>query len=59
MCVCVGVCVCVHVCVGVCESVCESVCACVCLLSLVCMVGVIFVYVDTVYGFYGYSFFYA
>ena len=31
----------------------------VCLSSLVCMVGVIFVYVDTVYGFYGYSFLYA
>ena len=29
---------------------------CVC-RSLVCMVGVIFVYVDTVYGFYGYSVF--
>ena len=24
---------------------------CVCLSSLVCMVGVVFVYVDTVYGF--------
>ena len=31
-------------------------CVCVCLSSLVCVVGVIFVYVDTVYGFYGYSF---
>ena len=30
---------------------------CVCVLSLVCMVGVIFVYGDTVFGFYGYSFF--
>ena len=28
----------------------------VCLSSLVCMVGAIFVYVDTAYGFYGYSF---
>ena len=31
-------------------------CACACLSSLVCMVGVIFVHVDTVYWFYGYSF---
>ena len=30
-------------------------CLSVCLSSLVCMVGVIFVYVDTVYGFYRYS----
>ena len=29
---------------------------CVCVSSLVCVVGVIFVYVDTAYGFYGYSF---
>ena len=36
--------------------VCVSVCLSVCLSSSVCMVGVIFVYVDTVYGFYGYSF---
>ena len=39
---------------------CLCVCVCVCLSvhlsSLVCMVGVIFVYVDTVYWFYGYSF---
>ena len=28
------------------------------LLSLVCMVGIIFVYADTVFGFYGYSFLY-
>ena len=28
---------------------------CVCLL-LFCMVGAIFVHIDTVYGFYGYSF---
>ena len=28
----------------------------VCLPSLVCMVGAFFVYVDTVYRFYGYSF---
>ena len=41
MCVCVCVCVCVYVCVYV------------CLLSLVCMVEVIYVYVDTVFGFYG------
>ena len=27
------------------------ICVCVCLSSLVCMVGVVFVYVDTVYGF--------
>ena len=32
---------------------CECVCVCVyvCLSSLVCMVEVVFVYVDTVYGF--------
>ena len=35
---------------------CVCVCVCVRLSSLVCMVGVIFVYVDTVYWFYGYSF---
>ena len=29
--------------------------ACVCLSSLVCMAGVLLVYVETVYGFYGYS----
>ena len=46
--VCVYVCVCVCVCVYACVSACLS--------SLVCMVGVIFVYVDTVFGFYGYSF---
>ena len=28
----------------------------VCLSPLVCIVGVLFVYVDTVYWFYGYSF---
>ena len=32
-------------------------CVSVCLSSLVCMAGVIFVYIDTVYGSYGYSFF--
>ena len=31
---------------------CVCVCVCVCLSSLVCMVGVIFVYLDTVIGFY-------
>ena len=45
------------VCVSVCLSVCVCVCVCVCVLSLVCMVGVIFVYVDTVYGFFGYLFY--
>ena len=45
-------CVCVRVCLRVC------VCVYVCLSSLVCMVGVIFVYTDTVFGFYGYSFLY-
>ena len=30
---------------------------CVCVASLVCMVGAVFVYVDMVYGFLGYSFF--
>ena len=45
MCVCMYVCECVCVCVcGVC------VCLSVCLSSLVCMVGVVFVYIDTVYG---------
>ena len=29
---------------------CVCVCECVCLSSLVCMVGVVFVYVDMVYG---------
>ena len=29
------------------------VCVCVCVPSLVCMVGAIFVYADTVFGFYG------
>ena len=33
------------------------VCLSICLTSLVCMVGVIFVYADTGFGFYGYSFF--
>ena len=33
---------------------CVSVCLFVCLPSLVCMVGVIHMYVDTVLGFYGY-----
>ena len=42
-------CVCVCVCVCVCACVC--VCVCVCVFSLVCMVGVIYVYVDTVFGF--------
>ena len=47
-------CVCVCVCVR--ECVCVCVCVCVSLSSSGCIVGVIFVYVDTVYGFYGYSF---
>ena len=34
----------------------DSACVCVCLPSSVCMVGVIFVYVDMVCQFYGYSF---
>ena len=33
------------------------VCVCVCVRSLVLMVWLIFLYVDTVFGFYGYSFF--
>ena len=41
-------------CVFVCVFVCVCVCVSVCLSSLVCMVGVIYVYVDTVFGFYGY-----
>ena len=42
---------------SVCVWVC--VCACSCLSSLVCMVGVVFVYVDTVYimGFMGILFY--
>ena len=39
---------CMCVCVRVCVCTCECVCMCFCLSSLVCMVGVIFVYVDTV-----------
>ena len=35
------------VCVCVCVCVCVYVCVCVCVSSLVCMVGVIFVYADT------------
>ena len=46
-------CVCVSV---LCLCVCACVCVCVCESSLVCMVVVIFVYADTVFGFYGYSF---
>ena len=42
--------------VSACVCVCVCVCLSVCLSSLVCMVGVIFMYVDTVYGFYGYFF---
>ena len=45
------------VCVCVCVSVCLSVCLSLSLSSLVCMAGVIYVYVDTVFGFYGYFFF--
>ena len=45
------------VCLSVCLSVCVCVCVSVCLSSLVCMVGAVFVYIDTVYmGFYWYSF---
>ena len=36
----------------VCVFACVSVCVCVC-LSSVCMVRVIFVYIDAVYGFMG------
>ena len=36
----------------VCVCVCACACVCVCLSVLVCMVGVIVVYVDTVYWFY-------
>ena len=32
-------------------------CVCVCVSSLVCMIGIIYVYVDTVFGVYGYFFF--
>ena len=41
------VCVCVYVCVSV----------CLCLSSLVCMIKVIFVYIDTVFGIYVFAFF--
>ena len=44
MCVCVCVCVCVCGCVYVC-------------VIISCVVGLFLVYVDAVYGFYGYSFF--
>ena len=71
VCVCVCVRVCVCVCVWMCvwererdsEWVSDWVCMCLsvslslCLSSLVCMVGVIFVCIDTVYGLYGHSFF--
>ena len=45
-------------CVCVCVRACARARACVyvCVSSLVCVVGVIFVYVDTVYGLFGYSF---
>ena len=49
MCVCV--CVRARVCVRVRVRVC--VCVCVCVINLVCMAGVIHVYVDTVFGLYG------
>ena len=49
---------CVYVCVRACVYVCVYVCVCVCVCvpSLLCMVGVIFVYVDMVFGLNGYSF---
>ena len=54
MCVFVCVCVCVRACARararVCVFVYVCVCLSVCLSSLVCMVGVVFVYIDTVYG---------
>ena len=34
----------------------SKVCVCVCVCEIISLVGVIFVYVDTVFGFYGYSF---
>ena len=40
------------VCVCVCVYVCVCVCVCVCVWSLVCMVWVFCMYVDTVFGFY-------
>ena len=42
--VCVCVCVCVYVCV----------CVCVCVRPLVYMVGFIYMYIDTAFGFYGF-----
>ena len=57
--VCVWVCVCERererVCVCVCVCACVRACVRACVWSLVCMVGVIFVYPATVFGFYGYS----
>ena len=44
-------------CERACMRVCLSVCLSVRLSSLVCMVGVIFVYVDIVFGFHGVFFF--
>ena len=50
-------CVCVCVCVCVCLSVCLAIWLSGCLSVIISLyVGVIFVYIDTVYGFNGYSF---
>ena len=38
------------------EVCCVCVCVSVCLSSLVCMVGIVYVYIDMVFGFYGYFF---
>ena len=48
-------CITQEVCVCVCVCVCMYV-LCVCLSSFVCMVGIIYVCVDTVFGFYRYFF---
>ena len=43
-------------CVCACVHVSERVCVCVCVIISLCGSGYFFVYIDTVYGFYGYSF---
>ena len=54
MCVCVCVCVCARARARVCVCLCVSVSLSVSLSSLVCMVGVIYVYVDTALRFMGF-----
>ena len=49
-------CVCARACMRACT--CMRECVHVCLSSLVYVVGIIYVYVDTVFGIYGYFFFF-